>query len=302
MNESVLAPVSGLGSDSQLTAGEILKNARQAAGVHIEALAVALKVPVSKLEALESNNLELLPDTVFLRALASSVCRTLKLDPAPVLELLPKSKSPRLVPEKADINTPVKTGAGKAFVQSRGSKHSPWLMGCVLLLLASSAVVFFWPSNLQPLDLARFTATGTAKGAEKEVAAQQPELPVEAASRPSVAEPQAPSIAPAQSTPVVEAPPAVPVASVSQPEGEAVSSSLLLLRTRGESWVQVKDATGRVVFEKKMGSGDSAPVSGALPLSVVVGRADVTDVFVRGKPFELNALSRENVARFEVKP
>jgi len=42
-------------------------------------------------------------------------------------------------------------------------------------------------------------------------------------------------------------------------------------------------------------------VSGVLPLSVVVGRADVTDVFVRGKPLELNAVSRENVARFEVK-
>ena len=39
----------------------------------------------------------------------------------------------------------------------------------------------------------------------------------------------------------------------------------------------------------------------AASLSVVVGRADVTDVFVRGKPLELNAVSRENVARFEVK-
>jgi cytoskeleton protein RodZ len=42
-------------------------------------------------------------------------------------------------------------------------------------------------------------------------------------------------------------------------------------------------------------------VSGALPLSVVIGRADVTEVFVRGKPLELASVSRENVARFEVK-
>ena len=86
MSDSVVE--SKLSADSvdalQTTAGEILKNARQAAGIHIEALAVALKVPVSKLEALESNNFDLLSDTVFLRALASSVCRVLKLDPASV--------------------------------------------------------------------------------------------------------------------------------------------------------------------------------------------------------------------------
>jgi len=34
---------------------------------------------------------------------------------------------------------------------------------------------------------------------------------------------------------------------------------------------------------------------------VVIGRADATEVFVRGKPFDLAAVSRDNVARFEVK-
>ena len=60
--------------ESGMTAGGLLKEARQAAGMHIAALAVALKVPVSKLEALEADNYAVLPDTVFVRALASSVC------------------------------------------------------------------------------------------------------------------------------------------------------------------------------------------------------------------------------------
>jgi cytoskeletal protein RodZ len=59
----------------------MLRDARHAAGIHIEALAVALKVPVSKLEALEADNYQVLPDAVFVRALASSVCRSLKIDP-----------------------------------------------------------------------------------------------------------------------------------------------------------------------------------------------------------------------------
>ena len=55
-----------------VTAGGLLREARQASGMHIAALAVALKVPVSKLEALEADNFGALPDTVFVRALASA--------------------------------------------------------------------------------------------------------------------------------------------------------------------------------------------------------------------------------------
>jgi cytoskeleton protein RodZ len=61
--------VSGTAS---LTAGAMLRKARMAAGLHVAALAVSMKVPVKKLEALESDRLDLLPDVAFVRALASS--------------------------------------------------------------------------------------------------------------------------------------------------------------------------------------------------------------------------------------
>ncbi|WP_457306933.1 helix-turn-helix domain-containing protein, partial [Polaromonas sp. P5_E6] len=41
------------GTDFEPTAGTLLREAREAAGIHIAALAVSLKVPVKKLEALE---------------------------------------------------------------------------------------------------------------------------------------------------------------------------------------------------------------------------------------------------------
>ncbi len=293
----------------QTTAGEILKNARQSAGIHIEALAVALKVPVSKLEALESNNFDLLSDTVFLRALASSVCRTLKLDPASVLSLLPQSQAPRLIPERTDINTPVKT-AGKTFVSTKSSRHSSWLTASVLLLLAGAAAVFYWPAGYQPWDAWR---TKQIPGAA--VPAAPEPVPPDAATEPASELHTSPSAATA-SAPV----PVNVQMSASQPNSSVAQAAApvtlqpadpliapeptnvpLMVRTRGESWVQVRDASGRVVFEKKMVQGDAAPVSGILPFSVVVGRADVTDVYVRGKLFELNSVSRENVARFEVK-
>src|SRR5437870_13153008 len=101
MSEVMEAPVS-----YGLTAGALLRRAREAAGLHVAALAVSLKVPVRKLEALEDDRYDLMPDAVFIRGLASSVCRTLKIDPQPVLERLPQTAAPRLITNTDGLNQP----------------------------------------------------------------------------------------------------------------------------------------------------------------------------------------------------
>ena len=98
------------------TAGTMLRSAREVVGLHIAALAVSLKVPVKKLEALESDRCDLLPDVVFARALAASVCRTLKIDPAPVLDKLPQTVVASLKQDEDSINTPFRVpGEGRSF-------------------------------------------------------------------------------------------------------------------------------------------------------------------------------------------
>ena len=69
----------------------------------------------------------------------------------------------------------------------------------------------------------------------------------------------------------------------------------------GPSWVEVTDAKGVVAVRRLLAAGEAAGASGALPLRVVIGRVDATEVQVRGKPFDLRPVSRDNVARFEVK-
>ena len=61
------------------------------------------------------------------------------------------------------------------------------------------------------------------------------------------------------------------------------------------------DAKGVVQLSKTLSSGEVIGASGAIPLAVVIGRVDATDVEVRGKPFSLATVSKDNVARFEVK-
>ena len=91
------------------SAGALLRQARQAQGLHIAALAAAIKVTPRKLELLESDQFDQLPDATFTRALAQTVCRTLKVDSAPILALLPRPDVHRLGDVGAGLNAPFRS-------------------------------------------------------------------------------------------------------------------------------------------------------------------------------------------------
>lgn len=280
----------------EYSAGAVLRNAREAAGVHIGALAVALKVPVNKLEALEADRIDLLPDAVFARALAASVCRTLKIDAAEVLHLLPESTRPSL--EFA-------ARPAAAVVQSRASEpgrallsrlSAPVLLAVGVLVLAT-VVLLVAPAFD---DVMPQVDTPVAHGAS------QPSVAPAGASDAPALLPLAGALEAAPAAPVASAAaavlPVVPVTPASAPAPVAAATDAPLnLVARSSTWVQVLDATGAAPLRRTLADGESVAVSGALPLSVVVGRADAIQVTVRGEPLDLAAVTRNNVARFQVK-
>lgn len=295
----------------QATAGELLRQAREAAGLHVAALAVSMKVPVKKLEALEADRLDQLPDAVFVRALASSVCRTLKIDSAPVLALLPQTTAPQLRPDEWGINAPFRAPGDATAMSLRDQISRPGVLAA-LAILAAALVLIFFPSmerkEVTSSEVVLATSTpaneATPAPAPTEKPADQPlpapTAPALAPVEPPVASPVPPAIV---VPPVVAAPaPPAPVsAAVAAPQVGASGSGVLGLKARGPSWVEVTDAQGVIQLRRTLATGETVNVSGALPLSVVIGRADVTEVQVRGKPFNLDTIVRENVARFEVK-
>ena len=304
------------GQGMSVTAGALLRDAREAAGLHIAALAVALKVPVAKLEALEADNFSALPDMVFVRALASSVCRTLKIDPQAVLALLPQGEGPRLSAADVGLNAPVKGFAGRSSAapfKGAGSRSFVWAVG---LLLIGAALMMFLPRGLdadlsallkQPETTTKIPMpTGdvaqeisAAVGAEERVPSAAP-APAAAAGV-GVELPAGESIKPAgiASHPIVL--PSVEASAPSSAPAADAPSGVLAFKARSESWIQVRDAAGALVLQRNLAPNELVSVSGVLPLAVVIGRADATEVFVRGKPYDIGPVSRENVARFEVK-
>ena len=75
----------------------------------------------------------------------------------------------------------------------------------------------------------------------------------------------------------------------------------MVFRTKGPSWIEVTDAKGVVALRRILEAGETVGASGAMPLAVIIGSANATDVQVRGKSYDLSPVSRDNVARFEVK-
>jgi len=306
MSESILSNSEGGVCEqtlvAQMSGGAMLRQAREAEGLHIAALAVLLKVPVKKLEALEADRFDLLPDVVFVRALASSVCRTLKIDPIPILERLPHTMPPRLKTDEAGINTPFRVAGEGAGFLSWSQLSKPFVLVVLLLLMGVVILVLFpfipWAGigsvpraeavgALVPLPALAPMISENALHAEV-VASQEPDLSPATASANALLAAQ-PASAPSSST----VPAMLP--------GSDAASGLIVFKSRGVSWVEAVDAVGVVQVRKTMTNGEIVGASGVTPLSVVVGRADTTEVQVRGKPFDLTRIAKDNVARFEVK-
>lgn len=302
-------PIASAAAGNGPSAGAMLRAAREAAGLHVAALAVALKVPVRKLEALEADQYELLTDAVFVRALASSICRTLKIDPQPVLERLPQMAAPRLAGSSESINMPFRAPSDGAPPTWLDQLTRPvflavfaLLLGALVLILLPKAqqesAVAAAPSSASPAAAPAPAASSVPAAPEGATAVLSPVVPVAAASA-ATAAPKAVTASAAK--PAAAAAASAPGTGVVAAASAAPASGLIVFRAKGPSWVEVVDANGVVAVRKLLEQGEAAAASGALPLRVTVGRIDVTEVQVRGKPFDLHSVSTDNVARFQVK-
>lgn len=286
------------------TAGQLIARLRTDAGAHLAAIAATLKVPVRKLEALEADQYDVFPDMVFVRALASSVCRTLKVDPAPVLALLPHAEPTQLAaPGRAEARFRMNVGRDGVSVLPDRSRGTRVVGPVVIVLLLAALVVVFWPRVNHDGE----PAAGNVPSSQVFPAEESGETPASPASIPA----PAPIQVPASAAAVPDAAEVVPVAPVPQTAASASAPAPvvvapdpvppLVIQARRQTWVQVRDAQDTILIQKNLEAGERFVATDAPPWSVVIGRADAADVTVRGESMDLAAVARSNVARFEVK-
>lgn len=310
MNDSFSPPLAQLDATQQdaqnTTAGQSIRIARIQKGVDLSLLSVTLKVPMQQLEALEADQHEAFKGPVYVRALASSVCRQLHMDPSQVLALLPPLADrlsvyrPRLDPLIADNALDFQRFK---FLRS----ISVQTVYVALLMLALIAALLWMPA---PSTWPWFqSAPKDAVPMEKSVSVmpasdQESSAPVQAS------QPQASESVAAEQTPAA----AMLAASVSQalvtsaasttPATSAITASsgvLLGFSATNDSWIEIRSSQNQVLWSRVMHAGESVELQYPLPLNVVVGRASVVRMTYKGKPFDLAPHTKVTVARFEVK-
>lgn len=272
--------------DPSPTAGTILRQARQAQGLHIVALAASIKVTPRKLEALEADRYEELLDATFARALAKAVCRALKIDAEPVLARLPQAGAHGLDRVASNPNTPFREPAARSDVPVGEWLRKPAVWGPLALVVAAAAV-WLIPGNLLPTSL-----WGARTGDGAVPAASPSEAPASGVVVEAITAPPSQEAA--------SAPGAAGTAGVAPAVGAAVAGALVL-RTSGDSWVEVIDARGQTLISRLVAPGEAVGLDGTAPLRVTIGNATATQLTYRGKPVALPSAGRDNVVRLELK-
>ncbi|UCH16546.1 MAG: helix-turn-helix domain-containing protein [Burkholderiales bacterium] len=293
MSEPAAPPVA-----QTVTSGTLLRQARTAHGLHIAALAATVKVPQRKLEALESDRLDELPDAAFARALAKKVCHVLKIDAEPILALMPQPPAPRLEHASRGLDQPFRPdGLAEPPTDVVSWLQQPVVWGPALILLAALGLLLvppgFWrgASSLVPQE----TVLAPPAIVPAPAADQPP------ASAPAVAAVEAAASAQSESN---STPPAVQTVHSVPAEGIAAAEAvtgLLVVRTSAESWIEVLDASDQALLSRTVQPGETVGLDGKPPFRVRVGNVAGTQLVFRGEPVDLGAAARSNVARLELK-
>lgn len=281
------------------TVGERLRAGREALALSRTELARQLRLGERQIEALEEGDWAALPGSTFVRGFVRNYARAVHLEPEPLLMQLEQETrlvAPALeLPESTHVTMP-----------SQGRRRSkdllPVLAGLVLVLAALLAYFFlpdaFWLERPVAATPASTAAKPDAPG--NTVAPTPAAAPVSpsATAAPTALATGAPTPAPA---PVTEPAQTQAQAQASPPAGEgapaAADVATVALTFSRDSWVEVRDKDGQIIVSRLHQGGTRRDISGAAPLSLVIGNASHVKLRYKGQDVPLQPNAESDVAR-----
>jgi cytoskeleton protein RodZ len=305
-------PSSGTGPSSEGTSriGGDLRAARERLGWDIDAVAEALRLKPAFIRAIEQGDLAGLPAPAYAVGFVRTYATALGLDPNEAIR--------RFRGERDEVNRKTEL-AFPAPVPQRGVPAGALiLVGAIVAIggyigwyhysgrsLRSSAVVEQVPAHLEPLappavpHVAMATPASPAKLAPRApvpppVAANLPNEGDVSPSSAAAAVPMLPMAPPpaAASAPAAAPPgPAAVPAPVAAAEGAANAAAkatapgvpgAMVIQATADAWIEIKNATGRVVYQTVLHPGDSYTVPNQPQLTLTTGNAAATEVVLAG--------------------
>jgi cytoskeleton protein RodZ len=295
--------------------GAALAAARNAKNLSVQAVSDTLRLSIKQISALESDDFSALPQPMATRGFIRNYARLLELDAEPLLDSY-RQRVPDNTPTSLNVQTSV------PHVQLV-KKNRPWFKYAAIVL---SLVLVVWYFQV---DQSASIATDLTGNSEVVSPVALPELTTAPA---TLAEPASPpaaevgtansvatnladtlpspaltELAPAKAKP---SPAAVasndglqlrPSSDMSMPT-EAKANALgnrawLTVSVTDKAWVQVKDKSGAVLFEKMLTANSSDKIEAQPPLFVWLGNAEATSLDYMGKSVDVASKTFNNTAR-----
>jgi cytoskeleton protein RodZ len=255
------------------------RHAREGKRWSRESVAQQLKLPVAVIEAMEREDWERLGAPIYARSFVSSYAKLLGL-PASVVDEIVRAR-----PQATTLVAMGGVPAGKRMID-RGLLNLAYLgitaaiVGSIVML----AMHYQSPAGNEQVLTLETTAENTAAPAPAPIT---PPAAAPIANPPPVLASMAPTM------PASGVEPVAPAAATAAP-GD------LVLRFRGDSWVEVLDPNGARVERGLVTAGSERRFARGQVGQVTLGNADAVEVSQAGRTVDLAAFRQANVARFGV--
>ena len=252
------------------TPGSVLRRARESRGQSIADVVQVIRFSARQIEALERDDYASLPGSTAVRGLVRNYAKFLKLDATPLLAQL----DPAVPVPEADVRPPTNMGEAEQATIVEQIPVRLISTGVILLLLALVGYWYFTLSGDDGLARRLLGADGSAA-----------------------------VVAPAP-VPVAAPTPAVVVVENPSPSAGAESSAPAFGGLRVEfddfSWIEIRDATQKIVFVGEYPAGTRQNVEGKAPFQIWIGKASGVRLFMGERSIDLKPHTREEVARFSL--
>lgn len=259
------------------TPGSVLRRVREERGQSIADVVQVIRFSARQIEALERDDYASLPGSTAVRGLVRNYARFLKLDATPLLAQL----DPAVPAPAADVRPPCNMGEAE---QPRIIERVPLrIIAPTGVAVVIMAMVWYGYSSL-PDDGGQ---AQRLRGVEGSSGVALPNTVVPSAAVVSTVAP-------------------MPAVIAENPSANAdVTSSLppvagLRVEFDDRSWIEIRDATQKIVFVGEYPAGTRQNVEGKPPFQVWIGRASAVRVFMGERSIDLKPHTREEVARFSL--
>jgi cytoskeleton protein RodZ len=260
----------------QFSPGRTLAAARAELNLSVADVSQQIKYGVKQIAAIEADDYAKLPGTTFVRGMIRSYAKLVHLDPQPLLADLGRRDIP------APVTVDLRTNDQEPFLEGGKKSNRIYVLLSLAALLAVAVVAYEW--YVSPPSTGE-VVTITPKVPKSEMA-QAPPAQASAMEQPGGTDTQ--TVEPqSQATPV-------PVPAVSSKPG---GSKRIQLEFDQLSWVEIKQANGKVLLSQLNPAGSKQSIEGAPPFEVVIGNAANVRLKYNDAPVDLRPYFKVDVAR-----